>query len=468
MRNSIFVFTVASGILSGCVSPLSESPPLAEVTAPVEWRAQLAGDAEIEARWWEAFGDPILADLVEQALANNPDVQIAASRVQQARATERASRGLLLPAVGAVVDGGARREVNAFGQGADSLVAQPSFQASYELDLFGKNAARVAAAEAGTAASAAARDATRLSVSAAMASSYITLLALDARLDVLRQTLVSRAEALKFARDRAENGYSSQLVLRQAEAEYEATAEIIPQVETQIARQENALSVLAGTLPDTVERGGSLASLSAPEIPGTLPSEMLRRRPDIAAAEYRLAAADAQMRAARAEFLPSINLGASSGAAFSDLLVQPIGIWSVGGSVLAPLFQGGRLQAQLDGATAQRDQAAWAYRGAALSAFTEVENRLVTLQKLDDRREALENQQAAVADALRHARNRYRAGYTPYIEQVDAQRALLGVELSLIQLRAERLNATVGLYQALGGAPHEGDLIRGGAMDATQ
>jgi len=159
------------------------------------------------------------------------------------------------------------------------------------------------------------------------------------------------------------------------------------------------------------------------------------------------------MRVARADFMPSIDLGASAGLALSDLLADPISVWSLGGSILAPIFQGGRLQAQLDGATAQRDQAAWAYRSTVLGAFREVEDRMAILANLGEQQTALEAQQSAVADALRHARNRYRAGYTPYIEQVDAQRALLGVELSLVQAKAAELTTLVGLYQAVGGAP---------------
>ena len=184
-----------------------------------------------------------------------------------------------------------------------------------------------------------------------------------------------------------------------------------------------------------------------------MPSQLLRRRPDIAVAEFRLAATDAQMRAARARFMPTLGISATAGAALSDLLADPIALWSVGGSVLAPIFNGGRLQAQFDVATAQRDQAAFAYRGTVLNAFREVEDRLALLAGLSQQKGALEAQRTAVADAVRHAQNRYRAGYTPYIEQVDAQRSLLAVELSLVQLRADQLNAMIGLYQATGGAP---------------
>ena len=454
MTNRSIAFAAACALaLSACAPALQEVPIASAVAAPAEWRTDLGVTAPVEQDWWNSFGDAQLSHLVEKARANNADVQVAAARIEEARATELGSRGYLLPSLGAGAEAGVRREVSPFGQAQTSIAAQPAFRASYELDLFGRNAARIDAAQAGVAASEASAEAVRLSVSAATASGYITLLALDSRLSVLEQTLAARQEAVKFARDRAEVGYTSQLPLRQAEAEYQATAQLVPQLKAQIARQENALSVLTGELPGAIARGGTLEGLRRPSAPATLPSELLRRRPDIAAAEYRIAAADAKMRMARADFMPSIDLGASAGLALTDLLADPVGVWSLGGSILAPIFQGGRLQAQLDGATAQRDQAAWAYRSTVLDAFSQVEDRMAVLANLHDQEAALQSQQTAVADALRHARNRYRAGYSPYIEQIDAQRALLGVELSLIQVKADELTALVGLYQAVGGSP---------------
>lgn len=444
--------------VSGCAPALKPLPTGVSGQPPLEWRTQLANTAALELDWWRRFGDSRLTQLVEQARANNLDVRIASARVDEARATEAISRSLLLPNIEGGVQGGAQREINAFGKGQNALAIQPLFRASYEIDLFGKNAARVEGAEAVTAANEAAREATLLSVSSATASGYVTLLALDGRLDILKRTLQARADALKFARDRASVGYTSQLELRQAEAEYQATALLVPQVETQIARQENALSVLVGELPAATVRGGTLANLTLPPAPAILPSELLRRRPDIAAAEYQLAASDAQMRFARAKFLPTIGISATAGAAFSDLLANPVSIWSLGGSVLAPIFAGGRLTGEYDAAAARRDQAAYAYRSTVLNAFREVEDRMVTLDRLAAQKDALTAQRTAVADALRHARNRYQAGYTAYIEQVDAQRSLLAVELSIIQLDADMLNALIGLYQAAGGRPEANPL----------
>ena len=440
-------------IVSGCAPALKPLPAGVSSQPPIAWRTQLANTSAVELDWWGRFGDSRLTELVEKARANNLDVRIASARVDEARATEAISRSLLLPTVEGGVQGGAQREVSAFGQGQNALALQPLFRASYEIDLSGRNAVRVEGAEAATAANEAAREATLLSVSAATASGYVTLLALDGRLDILKRTLQARGDALKFARDRASVGYTSQLELRQAEAEYQATALLVPQVETQIARQENALSVLVGELPAATIRGGTLSNLKLPAAPDVLPSELLRRRPDVAAAEYQLAASDAQMRFARAKFLPTIGISATAGAAFSDLLANPVSIWSLGGSVLAPIFAGGRLTGEYNAAAARRDQAAYAYRSTVLNAFREVEDRMVTLDRLAAQKEALMAQRTAVADALRHARNRYQAGYTAYIEQVDAQRSLLGLELSIIQLEADMFNAMIGLYQAAGGRP---------------
>ena len=442
-------------LLAGCAPPLSPLPPASRVEEPVAWRTRIAAQGEIEPAWWNAFGDPALSGIVEAARANNPEIAIALARVREARAQERVSRSLLVPTLDASLGASESRSVTAFGTASESFAAQPLFQAAYEVDLFGSNRAQVEAAAANAAASEAASEVALLSVTAAAASGYVTLLALDQRLETLRATLTSRAESLRIARDRAQVGYTSQLELRQAEAEYRATEQQIPAVQAALTRQENALSQLIGETPRAIARGGSFESLRIPMVPAVLPSEMTRRRPDIAQAEFALAATDARMRAAQAEFLPRLRLTASAGGAYSSQLDDPIGIWSLGGSILAPLFSGGRLDGQFEAATAQRDQAAFVYRRTVLAAFREVEDQLALIARLADQERALLAQREAVADALRHATNRYRAGYSPYLEQIDAQRALLSVDLAILQVRSDRLNAHVALYQALGGAPED-------------
>ena len=182
-----------------------------------------------------------------------------------------------------------------------------------------------------------------------------------------------------------------------------------------------------------------------------LPADLLRRRPDIAQAEQQIVAADRSLDSARAAFLPSIRLGASGGYVDSTLIQDPVGIFSIGGSILAPLFEGGRLHAQADTAAARRDQAAYFYRRVALNSFREVADALAAVQRTSEQELALRQQRDALARALVQATNRYRAGYSSYLEQLDAQRGLLSADLSLVQANSDRLTAAVSLFQALGG-----------------
>ena len=284
-----------------------------------------------------------------------------------------------------------------------------------------------------------------------MASGYITLRALDARLVLLNDTLITRQEALSAARHRSDTGYSPKLEQQQAQAEYNAAQQLIPVVELAIRRQEDALSVLLGDNPRAIERGMTLGGLAVPSVPVSLPSALLRNRPDIAAAEAQIVAADRSLDVARAAFMPTIRLTASGGYATSDLLPHGYDVFSLGGNIVAPLFQGGRLQAQAGAAASRRDQAAFAYKKAALNAFREVEDSLAAVDRINAQQLILTDQTAALAEAYRLASNRYKAGYSPYLEQIDAQRALLGAQLNLIQAQADHLNAEVNLYQALGG-----------------
>jgi NodT family efflux transporter outer membrane factor (OMF) lipoprotein len=401
--------------------------------------------------WWRALGDPVLDALVARALTNNPDIGIAVGRVREARAQETLARAQLFPTLDLGVSASHGRTLSALGTPSESTVVQPVFQAAYEVDLFGRIADQVEAARASAQASEAARDSVRLSVAAATATGYVTLRGLDARLGIVRATVAARAEALRIARDRAEAGYTSQLELRQAEAEYRAATQIVPQAQLAIARQENALSVLVGEGPRDIARGVALDALQRPAAPAGLPSDLLRRRPDIVQAELTLAASDASLASARAQFLPQLRLTSSAGAIESSLIGDPVGIWSLGGSVLAPLFQGGRLRAGVESAAGRRDQAAFSYQRTVLTAFREVEDNLAAVVRLSQQRTEIEAQRDALAEALRHASNRYQAGYSSYIEQLDAQRNLLSAQLTLVQLEADQLNALIALHQALGG-----------------
>jgi NodT family efflux transporter outer membrane factor (OMF) lipoprotein len=437
--------------LTGCAGPRPHAPASAAITPPTVWRTTAGIEGEVAAEWWRGFGDPALTRIIETALAHNVDIAIAATRVEEARGLFRLAHGQLLPSVGAGV--GARRErfLNAFGRETTQTASRAEFSASYELDLFGRLRSSSEAARAALLATETAHHNVRLAITTSAANGYIGLRALDARLAVLEKTLAARAGSLQIAQRRARSGYATQLELEQAEAEYRATEQQIPVILLAISRQEGALSLLLGDNPRAIERGRELSSLIAPPLPGTLPSALLRRRPDIAQAELQIVAADLTLDAARAAFMPRIDLSASGGFADSTLIGDPATLFSLGGSILAPVYQGGRLRAQADVAASRRDQAAFAYRKLALNAFREVEDTLAALQRTGEQEAALRHQRDALARALAQAGNRYRAGYSSYLEELDAQRGLLSAELLLVQVNADRLSAAVNLYQALGG-----------------
>lgn len=438
--------------LCGCMLANRPPPPAASISPPQKWRVSAGPTVEIEREWWRGYGDPVLDELIERALANNADVAIAAARVREAQAQERQARSRLFPSLDLAVGGARARSLTAFGTPATGSSVEPQLQAGWEADLFGRVRNLAGAARQQYFASEAAHDAVILSVASATASAYITLCALDARLKVTRDTLVARREALHIAESRARVGYSSRLDLAQAQAEYESTAQTIPQLELAIAQQENALSSLIGEPPGSIERGVALGELRIPPIPAGLPADVLRRRPDIAQAEYQLAASDLSLAASRKAFLPNVQLTGTAGAVFaSGLEDDPVSLFSLGASVLAPIFDGGLASAQRDEAAALRDQAAFTYRSTVLAALNEVEDSLIALQRLEEQAEHVEAQRNALAEAFRHATNRYRAGYSPHLDQLDAQRGLLSAELSLVQIQADGLTASVDLYRAMGG-----------------
>ena len=445
--------------LSACLPKIPPQPSDAALNPPGQWlQAASANHAGLgvtlaePSAWWAQLGDEQLNQYIAQALRYNSDVNIAATRVQAAMAQEAVNRSVLFPSLSVGGAGSNGRSVNAFGVPTQSAAAQPVFQASYEVDVFGKNRHAWQAKKWQTAAAEAQQAATQVSVSTAVVRLYVQLTALQAQKQLLQNTLHSREQALKIAQDKARVGYSSQLELNQAQAEYAATQQQIPVNQKAIAQSQHALSTLIGSVPQALPAASSLNNLRMPSVPVSLPSEVLNQRPDIAAAAYALAASDAQLQSSRAQFLPTLQLNATDGVLLSSALsIDPVHIWSVGGSILAPLFQGGRLTAQFEQATSARDEAAWQYRASVLKALQEVEDQLVAEKSLREQQAALQAQLRAVGSALQHANNRYHAGYSPYLEVLDAQRALYQLQVQEIQLHSDVLLSQVALYQALGG-----------------
>ncbi len=440
-------------LLAGCaMAPQPAPAPTLQV--PGAWRSAPAANGIVARDWWQAFGDPQLNALVARALDSNGDLRIARSRLQEYGARVRVASSAEVPTLNLSAGPTRARAIGPLGQPVEVTSITGAVQAAYELDLFGRLASTTAAARFDELSQEAAFDAAALAVAANTASGYLNLLGLDAQLALARATLASRERSFALARHQFEVGYSSRLEMSQAEAELRATAAVVPQLERAIAQQEQALNLLVGASPGPVARGVPLLDVHMPTPAPGLPSELLRRRPDIAQAERAVAASDASLAAARDQLLPSIRLTASLGAqghSLGNLLQSPTALWSIGGSILAPLFDAGRLRAQAEIAGTLRDRAVYTYENVVRAAFAETENALAGIDGL--RRQLLEAEarRTAANEVLRVAHNRYANGYASYLEELDAQRNAFSAENTVLQLRASLLAAHVDLYRALGG-----------------
>jgi NodT family efflux transporter outer membrane factor (OMF) lipoprotein len=452
VRPALWAAALAA-LLAGCGLP-RHPPPTSTLQVPQHWRTVVGPGVPVERDWWAAFHDPALSDLVQRALERNGDVRTAQARLQEYLARITVAASAQQPTLDAVFSPRKMREIGPFGTPVEITSIQGGVLASYELDLFGRLASTTAAARFDYQSQQAAAAAAALSVAASTASGYLNLRGLDAQLELARATLLSRQRSRELAQREFEVGYTSRLDLAQAESEYRATAAVVPQLERSIAQQENALAVLTGASPGPVARGTALAQLAPPAVAPSLPSELVRRRPDVAQAERAIAAADASLAAARDQLLPSIRFSAAvgpEGASLSELLSSPVLLWNVGGSVLAPLFNAGRLRAQTDIAASLRDRAVIAYETAVRTAFAETENALVSIRRLNEELTEVEARSVAAAETLRVAHNRYANGYASYLEELDAQRTLFNAQTAVLQLRSNLLAAHVDLYRALGG-----------------
>jgi NodT family efflux transporter outer membrane factor (OMF) lipoprotein len=446
---------LAAGLALAACSVTAPPRPASTLVLPSAWRTTVGPGAQPEAAWWSAFGDPVLNALVLRALAHNGDLRIAAARLREYQARVTIAASAQQPGVTANFTPVRARAISAFGTPIEATSINGNVQASYELDLFGKLASTTTAARAELQSQLALADATALSVAASTAAGYLLLRGLDAQLVLAHETLLSRERSLALAKRQFDVGYSSRLDWAQAQSEYHVTAAVVPQLERAIAQQENALGVLAGESPGPIARGAPLDALAVPAIAPGLPSELLRRRPDIAQAERAIEAADASLAAARDQLLPSLRLNASAGLqaySVSQLLRSPNLLWSVGGSVLAPLFDAGRLRAQADIAASQRDRAIFAYETVVRNAFAETDNALAGVQRLTEQLAQAVLRRQAAAEVLRVAHQRYANGYASHLEELDAQRNAFSAELGVLQLRSSLLAAHVDLYRALGGA----------------
>jgi len=450
-------------LLAGCmVGPGYQRP---ELTAPDNHRT-LTTTAEAESLadlpWWEVFQDPVLHDLVNEALVNNYDLRIAAARVEEARARAGVAKSFVWPELNLTAGYGANQvsresDPPQAAAGADRKYENwnASFVLSWEIDLFGRLRRQSESTMAVFLATDEARQGVVLTLVGDVARSYFALCALDLELEIARRTLELNDETVTFYRDRLEGGISNKLEVNQAIATRARTAAAIPDLERQIAAQENLLSFVVGRNPGPIARGTALADQYLPPVvPAGLPSALLDRRPDVRQAEQLLVSANADVGAARALFYPTISLTGLFGGASSDLTNltdRNSQVWSLGAGLFQPLFQAGRIRRNYEAAQAAFEQALAQYAKTAQNAFREVADSLVAIDKFALVRVEQETAVAALQEASELSRSRYDLGLSTYLEVLIADEQLFAAEVALAQTRFAQLDAVVQLYRALGG-----------------
>ena len=434
---------------SRAVDTVPASAPDASVPRASQNEPQAGGLA----LWWRSFDDPLLVVCVEQALRGTPDLRAALARLAAARAQRESARAQLAP----VVTAGASARYGAIGDAQGVENYSLGLDAAWELDLFGARRRAIEAADADLGAAAATLAATRVSLAAEVALTYIEVRSLQARIDVARRNLDSQGETLQLTRWRAQAGLVGTLDVEQARANYEQTRGQIPVLEALLGQARHRLSVLMGLAPAALD-----AQLAAPapvpaapaRIALAIPAAVLRQRPDVEAAERALAAETARVGVAEAARYPSLSLGASIGleALTPSRLFDPgTTVRSLFASFAGTVFDAGRLRQQVEIRSAVQAQALANYESVVLAALEEVENALLAIAASRDRREAL----AAAVDAARNAallaRHRYASGLTDFQTVLDSGRTVRTLEDALASSDADAANAIVRLYKALGG-----------------
>ncbi len=461
-------FAAALAVLStltGACAPVGQNYKRPEMQPPAAYRwaaAQAGAESLADLPWWQVFDDPALQQLERDAIAHNLDLRLAIARVVEARALAGVAKSFLYPEVngtfGYTTNQGTRNSQPAgAGPDDDRTYNNTTLAATmaWEVDLFGRLRRNNEAAFARYLATEEGRRAVLITLVSDVASSYFLLRELDLQLEVARRTLQLNDQTVVYYTQRLEGGVSNRLELNQAKANQSLTAASIPEIERQIAILEHAISVLAGRPPGAIDRGRTLDEQHTPPlIPVGLPATLLERRPDVVQAERLLVAANADVGAAKALFYPTITLTGSLGWVSGDLgkLLQGDSlIWSVGGGLLQPIFNGKRIRRNYEAAQARFDQAIATYQQSALNAYREVADALITIQKLAEIRKEQEAGVLALRDASELSRDRYETGLSTYLEVLIADQQLFQLELQLAATRGEQLRVIAQLYRALGG-----------------
>jgi multidrug efflux system outer membrane protein len=451
---------LASSLIGGCMAGPNYHRPL--VQPPTAYRdlsenpqvqAQTASYADLP--WWQVFQDPQLQELIRTALKQNYDLQLATERINAGRAELAVTRSNLFPQVQGSGDFRGGKESN-FQTRFNFLTL--TADAAFQLDFFGKLRRATEAARAQLLATEDARQTVILTLVSDVASDYFALLQLDLQLQITRNTVAAQDASVKLTNLRVEHGVATKLDVLQAQQVLDSANAQIPDLERQIAQEENAISILLGNYPQAVLRGHPLVEQPLPpDVPPGLPSSLLERRPDIREAEQILVAANAEIGVAKAQFFPQISLTGSGGgafgrsSAFSGLMSSQLGTWSYGAQVSQPIFTGGALRGNLRLAESQHQQALIAYRQAIQHAFGDVSDAVIGYQKFHQVRVRQEDTVADLQESVRLSNMRYKGGTTTYLEVLDGQRSLFSAELTLAGARGTEYQSLVQLYRALGG-----------------
>jgi len=449
-------------VISGCMlGPDYQRPEVPEPAAFRGGEGKAQAESIADANWETVATDPVLQELIRDAMSNNLDLRTAAARVTEARARYGIAKSFLYPSVG--VTGGYSSQQDSqladLPQGDASNSSYENWnagvQASWELDLFGRVQRQSEAAFARYLATEQGQRAVLVTLVGDVASSYLLLRQLDMELEIAHQTVVSNEETVRFYQNRLKGGLSNRLELDTAIANLARTNTLIPQLEFDVATTENRLSLLLGRPPGPIERGEPLSSSHVPpSLAVGMPAALLERRPDVQAAEQELVAANANVGAAKALYFPRISItglyGTVSGD-FSDLMDNDAEVWSVSPSLFAPVFQGGRISRNYEAAQAAYEQAFFQYQKAALNAYREVANALAGIRTLGVARATLQIGVKALQDAATLSRLRYDAGLASYLEILNADQDLFDQRILLAETQGAELRAYVELYRALGG-----------------
>jgi len=465
-------FLTASLVLSSACTPGPKyakpavpTPPAYKELAPSvagpesEWKPSQPQDQVLRGKWWEIFNDPQLNSLEERVDVSNQNLKIAEAQFRQARDLIRINRSGLYPTVsaGPYITGeqfskNAPNPSSKAGQTQGDYVLP--FDLSYEVDAWGRIHRTIEAATASAQASAADMETARLSLHAELAADYFALRGLDAQKQLLASTVVAYQKALDLTTNRYNGGLAAKVEVAQAETQLETTQAQAIDVGVQRAQFEHAIAALVGQPPSTFALAVSPLDTPPPKIPVGVPSDLLQRRPDIAAAERRMAAANAQIGIAKTAFYPNLTLSAAAGlegSSITNWFAWPSHLFAVGPTLLETLYDAGRRRAFTDQAWAAYDQNVAAYRQNVLTAFQEVEDNLAGLRILDEesRKQSQAVQSAELSLAL--STNRYKGGLVTYLEVTTAQSAALSNERTAVDLLTRRMNSAVLLIKALGG-----------------